>query len=401
MPGEVRNQIYCYLLTTRYAYEEHEGIPSYAPLSIALLRVNRQVSREAISILHGENIWIILNTNRDWGNSLPIVSSKYTLPTQDPEWLAFRITMEKSDSPARRSTVLLGEEGIAYLVEQLWILSGVPRFRKAYLKLFLEFKLCPTMYHSASELQTKCLEPFTLVRRIPSFQILGGLETSYSMGLLHRWGSDFTTVKPILDIVKTFISNGDTLYVKGDIWSALIQYRRGKAFSLSANQSLRHYKLTNQEDDWQDFSDHRRLLCGTLLSHMMRPLLALSKYQIAKKVIEAHSCRFELSNLSIDEWANIQVCLFTIDISLKRHVLVDRSRARMNSVLGKGSSRLRCAIQKALVELFPKAVFEKLSPAGKVLAGAVEGQLARKRSSGEEPSDLETPGKRRRIDEER
>lgn len=121
LPGEIRNEIYRMLLTTRYTFP-NDFLKTPLSLHPAILRVNRQINEEATNVLHGDNYWIIAQINiHQWPGAnaiIPFVSRK------DPSHIKYPALHVKLDllceSMATESTTLImGVESLPFFLHEL------------------------------------------------------------------------------------------------------------------------------------------------------------------------------------------------------------------------------------------------------------------------------------------
>ena len=178
LPGEIRNQIYRMVLTTKWAFKKapyaHRFDSTCYELSPAILRANQQIYREARSILYDENLWIFLTVDSDiirggpgWnppkGYYLPAVSYRETDSIERPA-LTINIRYHPYRSGAELKHYVLGPESIPYLIGCLYRRNNHVIGPQNNLScLWFMFRLQMSAAWSKDQLQQTLLMPFSQV----------------------------------------------------------------------------------------------------------------------------------------------------------------------------------------------------------------------------------------------
>lgn len=273
------------LLTTRYTFpNKHLTIP--LSLNPAILRVNRQINEEATNVLHGDNFWIIVEVNvREWPGAnaiLPFVSRK------DPSYIKYPALHVKLDLPrettaAESTTLIMGLESLPFLLHKLRM-GSAGSWRADDLKAAgLTLRLYSSPFHSQPKLQSKCLEPFTLVRGFGKLSVMGEpdpMGTRYREDMTYRALSPFTDAGVVKGIAMNYLAQGDDAYSLGNCITAYVYYANGMVFLDHAGKSLLAYSLTQAQypqaqraREEFEMETARKLL----RAHCLRPILAMGQ----------------------------------------------------------------------------------------------------------------------------
>lgn len=296
IPGEIRNTIYRMVLTIQHRYNLHLGYGGYGRLHTALLRVNRQIHKEAIDILHGANVWIVARINttehvrRMVADEVPVLSPKTPFHIRHLAlyiWLDLSNGTNNHETQREMSTYILARESIDYFIGFLWMVTtGNPNgIGGPYTRSSLRLSLGVSPFYSRVKLQSVCLEPFGQVRTLSSITIESGVEPTVRQQLLNRMESPFTTLESVLEIGNEYIQRGDDVHFRGDNFEAQAMFYHGRDFLSHARCSLGNYKhsmrIPLHSDDMQVLQAFRIVLG----SRWTRSMLYLGFFEAVKKTV--------------------------------------------------------------------------------------------------------------------
>jgi hypothetical protein len=124
LPREIRDCIYRHLLAARLAYtDDYQRRDDSWPVRFApaILRANKQISREAAQILYKENDWVVLKVNTQEYSCLDDFPSFVGLFEHQIPQPTLKITIKELEAePLAQRTFIFTLEGIPYFIEQLW-----------------------------------------------------------------------------------------------------------------------------------------------------------------------------------------------------------------------------------------------------------------------------------------
>ncbi|KAM0806096.1 hypothetical protein BDR22DRAFT_901260 [Usnea florida] len=327
LPGEIRNIIYRMVLTTQYAYDPMHR--RFGRLETNLLHVNRKVRTESTAILYGANIWVYVCLDAVPGahfffkKDVPVVSQRVPgfmkqcdtdigpglagysadrVPWVSPRGpgpighptLTIGLAQWYSDNHCppkeRTSKYILARESIRFLVQFLWdvttstplrLSSGAPRMvdiKNASLNLVLG----TSPFHSRTQLQRICLEPFALVGTLANITIEGDIDPAVHKQLLIRMRFPFIMLESAIEVGSNHLQRGNIAQRCGDHREAFDVFDLGLTYLLHAQYSLEGYKLGKgicHQNDVQVLLSLRNILN----SHWSRAVLCLGHFEIAKK----------------------------------------------------------------------------------------------------------------------
>ena len=218
------------LMTNRYAYREE--LLDFGPLHTAILRCNRQVHREAMQILHGENIWIIAKVDaRHCPSELDIMRRLSRKDADAIQYPALRIdlTMPLAENtpPQEHITLLMSETGIAIFIQHLWRISYNENTEQDFRTMSLSLSLCETPFHAKSKLQSRCLEPFGHIHGLQNLSIRGQVDPACVEKIMAYNESGQKDMLQILRHTNVSIEGGREAYFAGKSISAYFRYTYG------------------------------------------------------------------------------------------------------------------------------------------------------------------------------
>ena len=327
LPGEIRNVIYGMVLTTQYTYDPVRR--RFGRLETNLLHVSRKVRTESTAILHGANIWVYVCLDTCTGdhvlfkkhvplvsqripglmrqgdtdiwpglsgyreNHVPWVSPTVPGPMGYPTLTIGLVVWNDENyggSKTRTSKYILARESIRFLVHFLWIVTkrdplvgpfGTPTGVEVNTSS-LNLLLGTSIFHSRTQLQKICLEPFAWVGTLAMITIEGDIDPAVQQQLLNRMGSPFIMVESAIEIGNDHLQRGDIAQRCGDHREACDVFDLGMTYLLHAEYSLVSYKLKKRiryQNDVQALLDLRNIL----RSHFSRAVLCLGHFELAKK----------------------------------------------------------------------------------------------------------------------
>ena len=336
------------LLTTRYAYQQNTI--EYAPLHPAILQTNRQIHTEAVSILHGENIWIIakIHVTRWPLNAVrvPTVSKKHAGNIKHPALhIDFKIPIT-AETPQRHVTLIMGEESIQSFVLTLWMMFASDDTKEKFRVSSLNLTLCETPYHTRSKLQSTCLQPFGLVSGLRKLTIQGQVEPACVEEILYRAESVFKDMAQIQNVSQVYLDNGDEAYFAGELGRALRQYGYGISF-LGHVVRLRLRDVTVPKADLFTL----KAIIEVMDVRWARAELAYGGYKGAKMI-----GRYALESYSLPNQARVDIRLCTARAHRALGEVDDESRLFQEALNADGDKSM---VLIALAELFPNAAPEQ------------------------------------------
>ena len=286
LPGEIRNEIYRMLLTTRYTFP-NDPYETSISLHPAILSVNRQINQEATNVLHGDNFWIIAQINvRQWPKSnafIPFVSRKDPSHIKYPA-LHVKLDLPRETMPTESTTLIMGVESLPFLLHELRRRSISGDIADDLKAAGLTLRLYSSPFHSQQKLRSTCLEPFTLVRGFGKYSVIGKPDqTSHLEDMISRAISPFKDTGVVKGIAMDYLAQGDEAYSQGKWFMAHAYYSFGKSFLRHAGESLLAYRRTQGHyshvqrvrDDFE-----METARGVLMAHHMRPLMVKGKHKL-------------------------------------------------------------------------------------------------------------------------
>ena len=239
MPGEIRNTIYRMVLTSEYGFKaasyEHRYSAHYE-LSPALLRVNREIYKEAYGILYRQNLWItlhvdetIVNTfggNQSGVHFLPVVSRESFHPREQS---AVAISLGSLSNPLRNKTdVVIGPQSIEYLVSNLWFVSieDPDLVSNAITNTDISFLL--HLSPSRWNLHESLLKTFANVLGCGRVSVEGA--SSDTTLHLRQMRLPTATTDRIIEIIQHYMNQGDEAFKSSLLDRAYFQYEHAHNF---------------------------------------------------------------------------------------------------------------------------------------------------------------------------
>ena len=351
MPGEIRNAIYRLLLTNQYTYSQEYRIRR--PLYPAILGTNRQIYRESVSILHGENIWITAKVDaRFW----PLIPMLVNVSREDVSKIAYPVLHIDfvmpiaTKEPQPYVTMIMDEMGIGRFILFLWKISTKKDTIKDFKTLSLSLTLYETPFHTNAKLQSRLVAPFGLVHGLRNLVIQGQLKPTWVKEVLNCAETGLKDVVHIRSVSQRLLDGGDKAYFAGKPRSAVGLYWYGRHY-LEHILSRRMDEAENQSRPVADFSTLRELLY-MMSSHCLRASLAFGNYVGIKMTANRILRSGFLPN---ERRAYLKLCV-----------------ARAHRAMGEGEDESRMfnealntsgdeyAFLTALAELFPKAAPEQM-----------------------------------------
>ena len=285
LPGEIRNEIYRLLLTTRYNLPCYDK-PTAQSLHPAILRVNRQINKEATNVLHGDNFWIIAQVNiHQWSEAiavLPFVTKKDPSHIRYP---ALHVTLDPllETTATESTTMIMGVESLPFFIHKLRM-SGRSAIG-GLMTVGLTLRLYTSPFHSQPKLQSKCLEPFTLVRGFGKYTVRGDPDPIWSWhreDMMSRATSPFKDAGAIRGIAMGYLAQGDDAYSLGNFITAYAFYEIGRVFLEHASKSLLAYIRTQAQYSHSQQAREKFEIDkaqGVLRAHTLRPLVAIHRHR--------------------------------------------------------------------------------------------------------------------------
>ncbi|MCJ1451514.1 hypothetical protein MMC28_001852 [Mycoblastus sanguinarius] len=300
IPGEIRNEIYHMLLTTRYTFHEKKMRFDLQP---AILQVNKQIHAEAKSVLHGDNLWILFEIKEpEWSIfeedtelpfKLPVVSKRIKIASHIKA-PALRIHFYPPDKISRiypglnvktvkpLNTFLLAEESIPFLVEMLWDMADRRGYTRFFRRSMLSLELGTSLFYPRSNLQTRCLDLFTLVRGLRKVTLEGDVDPEYGENFLKQVNSEFHSVSAILKVSNRFFFDENSSQSTRDSLKSLRRLHMGNTFLIHAKASLKRHKkargLSLLEADYSLFNEYH----ATSTNRLAKLAIKIGCYDIAK-----------------------------------------------------------------------------------------------------------------------
>ena len=327
LPGEIRNIIYRMVLTTQYAYDPMHR--RFGRLETNLLHVNRKVRTESTAILYGANIWVYVCLDALTGGHyffkkyVPLVSQRVPgimkrcdtdigpglagcsadrVPWVSPRGpgsigyptLTIGLTIWYDDNhgggESRTLKYIIARESIRFLVHFLWKVTTRSPFRRAFgapgmvgiKHSSLNLVLGTSPFHTRTQLQRICLEPFALVGTLADITMEGDIDPAFHQQLLIRMRSPFIMLESAIEIGNNHLQRGNIAQRCGDYREAFDVLDLGVTYLLHAEYTLVGYKLEKRichQNDVQVLLSFRNIL----ESHWSRAVLCLGHFEIAKK----------------------------------------------------------------------------------------------------------------------
>lgn len=275
------------LLTIRYNFRNDF---SRTPLSLhpAILGVNRQINEEATNVLHGENIWIIGQINvpqwPDPSSVLPFASMKDPSCIRYPS-LHLKLDLLQETTATHSTTLIMGVESLPVFLHQLRRRSLRGSRADGLKTAGLTLKLYSSPFHSQLMLQSKCLEPFTMVRGLGQFSVIGEpdlMGTCYREDMMRRATSPFKDVEFVTNIAMEYLTRGDNAYSLGNCSEAILHHMMGIVFLRHARESLLPETLAQAHYPYgQQAREELKLwtVMTVAIAHCLRPYFAMGRYR--------------------------------------------------------------------------------------------------------------------------
>ena len=149
----------------------------------------------------------------------------------------------------------------------------------------LTLKVYSSPFHSQPKLQSKCLEPFTLVRGFGKYSVMGEPDppwTWHCEDMTSRATSPFKDAGVVKDIAMDYLAQGDDAYSVGNCLMAYACYEMGAKFVKHAAESLLAYIRTQPHYPHAQRARERCELDAAmrvLRAHSLRPLVALGYHK--------------------------------------------------------------------------------------------------------------------------
>lgn len=307
LPGELRNIIYRMLMTNRYAYRE--DLLKYGPLHIAILRCNRQVHREAMQILHGENIWIIAKVDaRHWPSGLGVMRHLSRKGTDAIQYPALRIDLSmplaENAPPQEHITLLMAETSIPIFIQHLWRISYDENTEQDFRTMSLSLSLCETPFHAKSKLQSRCLEPFGRIHGLQNLSIRGQVDPACVEKIMAYNESGQKDMLQILHHTNVSIERGSEAYFAGESMIASIRYTYGADY-LKHLLALRPGEAQTAGARTKD-NDFLTMLLFKFDLHIIRASLQMGEYV---DVLSTGASMLTDPLLPIDVGVHVRLCV--------------------------------------------------------------------------------------------
>ena len=346
--GEIRNYIYSMLLTNKYAFRQRTR--TYTALHPSILQVNHQIYREAVRILYGENIWIIVE-----------VDARFLRVLEDTELRVFRPDPSKIKYPALhitfagaisrpRVTFVIGQESVKLFIQGMWRVSW--KLRNAFRASSLILKLGETPFCKTSDFRSKCLNPFGRINGYKYLITCPGPSQAYrweiSEYILRHSSLLFDSFANIEALLQNFLDRGYRHYFAGRLLKAFDLCYEGRLFSM-------HVSAVRSEDSPNPlpFSD-----CSALWTKSQRVNGLLAKIYLAgglfEEALDVGNHALKHGGSSIQDQVHVKVCIARAHRRLNQAEEESRLLEEALSIDDDKSTFLT-----ALAELFPKAAPEQ------------------------------------------
>ena len=296
IPGEIRNEIYRMLLTTRYNFPRDVSRSSLS-LYPSILRVNRQINQEATNVLHGDNLWITAQINvPEWAESgvvVPFISRKDPSHVKFPA-LHVEVDLPRETTAAGLTTLIMGVESLPFFLYRLRRSSSL-RTSEHLRTADLTLRIYRSPFYSQQKINSKCLEPFTLVRGFGKYSVMSEPNTVSTWEyeeMISRASSPVKDVGLIKDITRHYLAQGDDECSLGNYIMAYYHYRIGSAFVKDAGASLFSYRRTQTQLSHTQQARNMfdiETAQGVLTAHYLRPLMAMRQHDLFKKAAGSSS----------------------------------------------------------------------------------------------------------------
>ena len=338
------------LLTNEYVNQSQRAVLS--SLHPNLLRVNRQIYREAVDILHGENIWIIAHVP---AQLLPMIHIPRRFK-KDPSYIKYPALHINLASPGATEamTLIMGDQGIEDFLRFLWEMSWDPKTRTEFKMSSLNLSLCDTPFHTKPKLQSKCLIPFGSVYGLRDLTIQGQVEPGCIEEILHHASSDYKDVARVQRVSQAFIDRAEEAYTAEEFFRAFDLYVHSHNF-------VRHVVSQIHQDATQPVlhADFVEILEKDDLTWRLiaKADLAINRYEEVKKIGYASFNAFRPPRPPlppVHTRVNLRLWIARAHRALgERHDELRMFEEAFNAISNKST------FLAALAELFPKTTTEQ------------------------------------------
>ncbi|KAL9121800.1 MAG: hypothetical protein Q9187_001637 [Circinaria calcarea] len=244
MPPELRNLIYQMLLTTEYTFKKVSvmtGHEAHYELTPAVLRVNKQIYREARNILYYGNLWIIVRGDEgiigkpgEIGRYLPKVCRSPGKVVMQPA-MCIKLSFLPSWQESKLVNVVMGEESIEYLIDCLWTRKlrrtnqGISNYlRHIHISLSLgRSKMC-----NRQQLQQRLLKPFFNVHGYGQVTLKGAIDEQFGRQLYRRLITIYPGTNELVYVGRGFLDKGDAMFAQGRFDEAYHNYCHAQKYTV-------------------------------------------------------------------------------------------------------------------------------------------------------------------------
>ena len=247
IPGEIRNQIWRYLLLTKYARELDPK--QNLTISASILLTCRQIYRETSSILWGENYWIVVS--EVWRGILPShLHRRPGLPFRfldNPDQLphpALAVAISFDDTPLvpefrRTYTFAYDRYFLVQTCIGFWKYASKHRAEAAV-------SLMPHFKETSAKMQDLLLQPFTMVRGVKRAIIKGAASLEAERFLKNLMETRLMTYQDVYKMLQAYKDRGDEALLNGDFRTALRIYYIGLRTATDAKSMAGDNRLGGQ-----------------------------------------------------------------------------------------------------------------------------------------------------------
>ncbi|KAL9119904.1 MAG: hypothetical protein Q9187_003543 [Circinaria calcarea] len=277
MPPELRNLIYQMLLTTEYTFKKASFMTrreARYELTPAVLRVNKQIYREARNILYYGNLWIFVRADEgiigkpgELRRDLPKVCRNPSKVVMQPA-LCIALSFLQPWQEIKPVNLVLGEESIEYLIDCLWTrkLRRTNQGYSNYLRhVHISLSLWGSKMCNRQQLQQRLLKPFFNVYGCGQITLKGTIEEQFGRQLCRRLLSIYPDNKELVEVGRGFLDKGDAAFAEGRFDEAYHKY-------CHAHKYIVHVHLNHTVREAQFV---RNSVTFTALRRMAKALLAM------------------------------------------------------------------------------------------------------------------------------
>jgi len=270
LPGELRNKVYRHLLSAAYTSKGLSNICyDFEP---AILRVNRQIYKEARSILYEDNIWIVVKAN--WkaydfndmlkSNGFPVLTLRGVGYIEKPSLkIEASFTYPNGEVGVKEvAAIALANDLLIEISRCFW------RHADKY-SLNLTLTLGSPPYQvSRLQMQEKLLRPFGQARGVKKAVIKGAASKADGKALQKLMQSQVSTWEEVLGTLARFKRSGDVAFLLGKLEEAWLGYRYGIRYLQDCTEICRKY-LEGRGFIWtirfealgEELSNNKSLVC--------------------------------------------------------------------------------------------------------------------------------------------